>query len=743
VQNFVCTLMLGIWTISFAGLGTIANATATSDEPTAEPELEAIIVTAQKREERLQDVPISVSVLQSQDLIRLRYTTTEDLQYLVPSLNYTTQVGFADPFLRGIGTDINLPGSDPDVATYQDGVFLANDQSVITSLLGTERVEVLVGPQGTLYGRNAVGGAINVITMTPTDVPDADLTVGTGNYHRYEGAGHVSGPLAANLDGGLYFAADQEDSYYQSQTPTTARSYAGVTPSHESRWGVRGKLVFEEGPLKLTGSLEHSENKSMEQGVFHNIQPNGLGVELGAPFNTRPYYSTADGAEGVNGESTLAILREEYDLGGPRLLGISAYRRFDSSFATDDDGTSAPVAELLAISDFSTHYSQEIQLLSPTSSRVQWIVGLYGYHERAGYYPTGLQTDILLEPLLGPGSWLEEIDGIVNTTSWAVFSQATLPLSTALRLTIGGRFSEDRKELVSSSTDFVQIVGGSAVPPVLMRTLYPDREANWTNFSPKITLDYKIADTMFYATWSQGYKPGVFNIVAPTAPGPVNPEKLNSFEIGTKSEFFGRRLQLNNSAYYYDFKDIQIQTVVANLGGLDVLANGAEAEAYGLESAFEAQLTQAFKISGSAAWTHGRYTSFPSLATFNVTPGGNTQVVVDATGNQMQRDPTWVANAGVEYNKVLPGGSTLLLSGDWYYNGGFYWEAANRLREPSYSLLNASAAWSPNKAWTLTVWGKNLADRLYDANLEYSNFATLQTLAPPRTFGITMRHKFF
>lgn len=718
-----------------ASAAEVASSSGDSDQ------LAEITVTAQKRSETAQAVPIAIVALPADSLAAQRVENSKDLSFTVPSLNYSAAAGFAEPYLRGIGTDITQPNSDPSVATYMDGVFLANDAGTIVSLLGVDRIEVLLGPQGTLYGKNAVGGTINIVTRTPSATPEGEVTIGAGNYNEREISGYVSGPIADNLYGGIYVLGRRFDSYYNQLVPVNERVIAG-TPDHEYSEGVRGKLVFEADRLRLIGSLEYTQGASADAGILQNIQPTSLGnVVFHAPFVNQHLVADNDGATYNKPTSTLAILRAEYDLGWSQIVSITSWRDLKVGIASDFDGTTSPLIDLVAVDD-SKDYSQELQLQSRPDSKIKWIVGAYGFYEDGGFLPTASVTGVLFAPLFGPGEFANVSDGSVITKSWAPFGQATLPLFDSLNLTLGARYSHDDKTMYSTN-GFATVSNGWFNYPLLSNSNYPVHHADWSAFTPKVTLDYKISDTMLYFTYSKGYKPGTFNVASPATPGPVKPEFLTSFEVGSKSDFFDHRTRLNLSAYHYAFTDIQVQVNAQGVGSLAVLQNGAKATAYGGEATLLTRIVSGLDFSASGSAEHAVYDSFPGFAGYLFGNAGNTQVPINASGKQMVRAPKFVVTAGLHYTEPLPTGQTLVLAGDWYHNGGFYWEASNTLREPSYSLFNASAMLkTPSDSWEFAIWGKNLADKWYHTVELLTAFGTVANDADPRTFGFTVSRKF-
>jgi outer membrane receptor protein involved in Fe transport len=698
--------------------------------------LDEIIVTAQKRAENIQNVPIIVTAISASDLTAAKIDTTQDLQFMVPALVYSSASGYAMPYLRGIGSAFTMPNADPSVATYIDGAYVASDQATIENLLGVQRVEVLEGPQGTLYGRNAVGGAINVITLTPSQTPQGQVTLTGGNYARKEGSANISGGVTDDLAVGLYLGGSLMNPYVE---PVTALN--PVDPTHESEWGGRLKAVYTPtSRLTLTGSFEATKTVSYDEDAYRELSPAAL-VFLLFPTTPRagaPY--TAAGGLPVRAQITqeAATLREEYDFDWANLVGISNYRNLVDYGALDLSASAIPLLGGAVQPQTSRQYSQELQLLSPSGSAIRWIGGLFLYHEKGADFPDETYSAVLFVP----GTLVSSnVYGEVNTDSVAAFGQATLPLNVVangLNLTLGGRFTSDSKHYYafSSTTDSA----GTDLGPITTYSDLPNSHT-WNQFTPKASLEYQLENTLYYFSYSEGFKSGAYNITAPTAFGPVNPEKLNDFEIGAKSRLWNGRIQWDSGAYYYDYKDLQVQITNFAQAGSTLLENAADAKAYGLESSFELRVTDALRVTASAIWSHSEYTKFPNYAAVDQTTLA--PETISATGNELQEAPNFVGTLGAKYDAPLAAG-TLHASANLYYNGGYYWSPDNTIRQGGYALLNSTLGYTlPGDHWTVSAWGKNLTNRLYETGIEQiATFGIYAQDAPPRMYGVTVNYAY-
>jgi iron complex outermembrane recepter protein len=693
--------------------------------------LQEIVVTAQKRSENLQRVPIAVTAITAATLARSGIQSTQDLGFAVPSLVYSRSGSYAQPFLRGVGSDQTQPNSDPSVATYVDGVFVSTSADIIQQLLGVERVEVLEGPQGTLYGRNAVAGAINIYTLTPGQSFSTDLKATAGNYGLHELSGYVSGPITSTLSVGLYAGLSHRDTYYHFVDPLPPGQ-----PDDEFSRAIRGKAVWRPTDrLALTASVEYDRQTSAEAGLFRNIQPDALGYAFGAPVVIAPYTVETDTGGWLQSRTFSASLREEYDLGWARILGISAFRDFHLDSSPNDlDGTDLPLLHVDS-REFSQQVSQELQLLSREGSPIKWIAGLYYFHEHTGFDPVMQDSALLFGPTIG-GNYE---DSTVDTASYAVFGQVTAPLAflaPGLDLTLGGRFTHDHKDFSADS----YYVDQTMTPIPGTYTTYAPSQKGWSNFSPKVTLNYKFGTAMAYATFSQGFKAGVYNMTSPGNPGPVNPEKLTDYEVGLKAELFDHRLRLNSSAYYYDYTDIQVSQVGA---GLTTLQNAAAAWLYGIETTATARITRDVSLNATGAFSRSRYTNFVDAAGYVIGPAGNASAAFNATGNTLLRAPKWTGSASLAYDHANADQSGFHALAAVSYNGGFFWDATNQYRQSAYALVNASIGYTiPGGHLTMTLYGRNLGNRFYETGLVALPTSVVVQDAAPRMYGVSVETKF-
>ena len=716
---------------SYAGvLFVCLSGAAISQETTSADALPEVIVTAQKRSENVQKVPIAITAITASALTTSVTTDAQQLTALIPTLNYSANAGFATPFLRGIGTDVESPGAESSVATYIDGVYVGFEQGAVLDLYGVDRIEVLAGPQGTLYGRNASAGAINVYTLTPQQKFEQSYSAGFGNFANAKLTANVSGGLADSLAIGFYGQAQRRDSIY---------SYDPLRPAAQSDTfksiGGRVKAVWTPTDLlKFTGSLEYDDTRSPENGV-RNVQPNALGYTLGAPAIIKYRVRSSDVDQHNNTISKTAVLREEAALGFGDLVGISSYRRVTVDAEEDIDGTTAPVIDLQANIN-ATEYAQELHLQSAEGSKIPWIGGVYFYHESGGFEPFNVRSPILFQPL--PVTNLQSVE-TQSTTSYAVFAQASLPLDViadGLQITLGGRYSHDRKGKDTQIQTFLLPDGSAFFPP----TSLPPLRTTWTKFTPKVTLDYQTDKALFYATYAKGFKSGTYNSSSFTDNNPVEPENLTDYEVGMKSDLLDKRLRFNLAAYYYSFKNLQVEVISASGGVSASLQNAAAAKAYGIEPTITALLTDRLTVNAAVAWQQSEYTSFPNSPFWSLTPFGNTQLSgVSAAGNSLTRAPRNTGTISANYVLPVAAGGQVDFNASYNYNSGFAWLASGQFRQPSYQLFNGSVSYTSNdKHWKTSLWIKNIADEKYQQYLTVSGVSVNATDAMPRMYGVSV-----
>jgi len=676
--------------------------------------VEEIVVTAQRRRERLQDVPIVVNAVKGDQLAKEGVTTTQDLSTAIAGVDVGRITNTTQLFIRGVGFPGFATGEDAAVAMYVDGVYQATGAGTYFSMNNIDRVEVLKGPQGTLFGRNAEGGAIQIITKDPSPDFYAKGEVGYGNYATVHGSLYATTGISdtVSADIALYWS-DRADGWGKY-----------VNYGHDaytaSEYAARTKVLWtpsDETAVKL--ALDTNQTRGQD-GIGWVALP---GTKLLDGRGTVGFYSPRGNPENEKTTQWGATLTLKQDLGFADLNSITAYRSVRSYYDLDQDNT--PI-DLLFAADYGTQntFSQETQLVSKSDSKLQWIFGFYYLHDRPFVDPLVIQGEFI-----APLQQLNEYSS-QSTESYATFGQATYPVFEDTNATIGLRYTIDNRS-----------IGGSQSANGIGLLVSSPEDANTVNFEKltwRFAIDHHISkDVMVYASYNRGFKAGNYNPPF-FKDNPVRPEVLDAYEAGVKTELFDRKLRFNLAGFYYDWTDMQ---VAINIPGAAIMANAAAARLYGLDADFSAVVTDNLELRGSLNYTNSKFNSFPDGAGYVLLPsGGAANVTRDLAGNELPHAPPLTFNITANYVVPFRDGN-LDLTATYAYNSGFYWYADNQTKQPSYNTINASLGWqAPDDRWGVKFWVQNLLGEEYYAYVSESPFGFAGSPAAPRTFGFTLNY---
>jgi outer membrane receptor protein involved in Fe transport len=727
---------LGAWAIIIGGAIGSPAAAADQAAPAAQPDSGAantvgdIVVTAQRRSERLQNVPIAVAAINGTQLAAKGINNVLDLGKAVPTLSVSNEVGFTVTSLRGIGSTAIGPSLENPVSIYVDGVYYASTSSLAFDLVNIERVEVLKGPQGTLFGRNATAGLIQVITRDPDQSTMVSGHLSYGNYQTVRGDLYLSGPITDTLAADLSMQGSAMGKGYGKNL------YNGKDISQNlHNFTVRSKWVWT--PLDGTkatliadyGDQRNSMNgPSLSPGTIPNPLTGGA-IKTGNPRdideNVQPLLANRNGG---------ASLKIEQDLGFATLSNLAAYRRAKTRNRFDVDYTPAPYLNADLYID-EKQFSDEVQLASNGGGRFKWQAGLFYFDGHGAYEPSGVDFGFGADAAHNPVYPLEYLSTFANqhTTSVAGYGQATWEFLPATNLTGGARYTYEKRTIVGR-TD-AALVGNVSIGTIATEN---DR-ISFRKPTFRIALDHRFSpEVMIYASFNTGFRSGGFNTQNLGDPA-FQPETLKAYEAGIKTDLFDRRLRLNLDGFYYDYKNIQVQKVGLSTTGI---INGAGAHDYGIEADFEALITPAFRISGSAAAIHARFTDFAN-APLSIPAGGVPVTIGSAKDNQLPKAPGFQGMLAGDYRIELPRGR-IDLNANLSYNSGYYLEADNIQRQRAFTQLGASATWTaPGDRFSVKVWGVNLTDKLvegYGGTLSDGTHSFFYE--PPRTYGVTFGFNF-
>jgi iron complex outermembrane receptor protein len=701
--------------------------------------LEEVVVTARKREESLSEVSAALDVVGADDLATQQLNDVEDLQLLVPTLNVGETVGAMKVTVRGLGNVSNTRGEDSMVAFHVDGAVVSRPESQGMSLFDLERVEVLRGPQGTLYGRNATGGAINAVTAKPTDAFEGYVTLTAGNYDLLKVDAALSGPLGERTRGRL--AVTSTDRAGFGENITTAND---IDDDH--RWAARGHLEFDIGEdmtLLFTGEYGKQDDAS---GLFTYLTPLYVIEPPAAPPTQAPKGvggfsspGSRDGAGNIDPqmerETVSATATYTWNISDTLTLrDIFSYRRLDFYLAQDLDlSTVIPppnTTATVAIPMDADQMSNELQLVYSTE-RLDLITGLYWFTEDL----EGV-TYVGEQPRKDVWFWRA---GESTAESWAGFFNANFRFNDALAARIGGRYNNDNREIDSSQW----VLGTITVPPKSpLNPGYDDRTD--TEYTGEYGVDWHVTDAaMLYFTFSQGYQQGAGVIMQVTNPI-IDPTTVDNYEVGFKYATPDRRFAFELIGYDMKAKDLQRTQAVPLPNGTfaTIINNIDEMTIRGAELTVDWLPTDALRVYLGGAYTDAE---FDDYVTDDPLRFGTE--LVQLKGNTPQLTPTWKGNVGADYGFALGNGADLTVGANLYYTEDVYFDEFNRapMEEDSYALLNATAVYRPADAnWRVTLWGKNLTDEqeLADASFSANGRVTSKKWIDPLTFGVSINLDF-
>jgi|GEM_PF-132739 iron complex outermembrane receptor protein len=760
-------------------------------------ELEEMIVTARRREESLQSTPVAVSAFNGAALELRGIHSTDALTQFVPNLQLDGAAPLsgatynATVFIRGVGQNDFAIFSDPGVAVYLDGVYLGRSIGGILDLVDLERIEVLRGPQGTLFGRNTIGGAVNIVTRAPEDAWQGELSLTAANLSRREARVTLNMPLAETFATRLTAATLQRDGYATRLSAGDALGDKDATLVRlQGLWQPSTRLSAKLA-LDTTRVRQHSAALTLldvaSSGVpflnlYNQLVAPGLGIvapsgaaALDASWITDDLDTTYATGPSVNDLDSWGVsLDVEAQLQHSHLRSLTAWRGLKAVFARDGDNTPFPYRETFN-DDRQEQLSQELQW-SGTSleRRLEWLLGAYLFEERArergratlamGLYEVLASLDLAegqtwcglpgpnprpstaCPPALRFGGAAHHDNNVladldvdlytqVANRSFALFGQSTLRLNAQWSLTAGLRWTRDEKQVDLEHrrrASNVHIVGAPG---------HPQRfHAGWSQIAPRLGLEWqRTPDMLLYLAYSRGFKSGGFNgrplVDAHEASTPYDPEVVDSYELGLKSRLFDGRMTMNAAWFHNTYRDMQLSI---NATPQNFVRNAGTAHIRGAEAEVVARITPLVDANLALGYLDARYTRLdPQLATLQP-PLTLEKAFVKA--------PDWNVSLGLQIQVPMRVG-TLLVRGDYAYKSTTYHDVFNdpRLIQPAHGVLNARAVLSPADAnWDVTLFGANLTDERYrlSGNSSIAFGLAESTFAAPRELGLTVRLRF-
>ena len=693
--------------------------------------LDSITVTARKREETLQEVPVAVTAFTSEALDKMNVQDISDLDGQVPNLTIYAARGASSTvtaYIRGVGQSDPTWGADPGVGIYLDDVYIARPQGALLDVFDVSRIEVLRGPQGTLYGKNTSGGAIKYISRgLPTQV-EGYAQITAGNYNQLDAKAAIGGPLGgadSGLRGRIAVASMNRDGFGEN-------TYNGQPISDKQINAARLNLgAYAGDDFDVQFALDWIDDQSGMRGS-KMLAPNPF-TPAYPPMDDR--YDIRSGMQNLNsvetkGASATVNWRPNDDIA---LKYVIAKRESDSHSNIDFDTTPVKLADVGGFYEDS-QVSNELQLNYDAGGRVRGVVGLYQFSGEAG----GQIRNNFFNLQFG------DTRGKVLTDSIALYADWTFDLTNKLKLDVGARYTDEDKRAIVLNRFYSDATFSR---PIAVAADF-DKTTNFKNVSPKVSLDYQITpDIMVYGLATRGFKSGGYNIRAnavavPRSAEPFDDETVDSFEIGSKMGFLDSRLFLNLSAFHNKYKDIQLSVftgIDTNGDGVNDaffgdFTNAGKGTVNGLEVEYQFLPTANWLISGNLAWLDTKYDEYMDRGV-NV-----------ADQMKFTNAPDFSGALNVEYRTELANGSNLSARVGYSYQSEVWptTDLSPVIRQDGYGLVNAGVIWKLNDAWTFSLQGTNLADKEYRTT--GYNIPAVGTLigfyGPPRQYSLSVRYDF-
>lgn len=723
---------------------TTLTATAAAALMVAEPvmaaegtySLEEIVVTARKIEESLQTTPISVTVVSNKMISDLSMNNIGEIEAITPNLQFNN--GFsgssagANFFIRGIGQLDFLSTTDPGVATFVDGVYMARTVGSALDTADIERIEVLRGPQGTLFGKNTIGGAINITTAKPNDELKGIVEGTVGNYGRYDGRFMANVPINDKFFVKMTGVTRNNDGFQKRIVDgVKLGDDKTVAGSIQARWVPSEDLeiILAADATRRRAHIAAHTATAVEPGVLTGLWEMLTGVDpLSFQPASDPQKISATGIRPTDDLDVLGVsLTVNYSFGDIDFKSITAYREMQADTGTDFDGTPIEWNDQLVNQD-QKQYSQEFQL-SQQTEEFKWVFG--GYYLREDIKEQ-IQNNFILFYITPPfadigAGPLSSTD--LKSDNFALFGQGTYNLTDQLSVTAGVRWTYEKKD-VAVVSPFGLATGGDP--------LNVSNQESWDNLAPRLGIEYQASDDLLlYAHVTRGFKSGSFN-GRPDRNNdfnPYDPEKVWAYAAGFKSEFADNRVRLNGEAFWTQYSGIQLVSALIDSFNNPYfpVANAGDVDIKGFELEMQARPTEELSIFGSIGVTDENWTEILPIA-----------LVTEDSRLPMMSHFTGVF--GADYTAPVSNFGSVSFGGHYSYRSSFFVDTGNsdRVKQDGYGTLDARIILEPESGnWQLKFWGKNLTDKEY--------FVWAQDLIPlglthtttffgrPREYGMTFR----
>jgi iron complex outermembrane recepter protein len=692
-----------------------------------------IVITAQRRSERLVDVPITVSAVSGETLQNAGVTASNALNQVVPAFRLDYNGAFAQPTIRGVSTAIANVAGGSAVGVYIDGFYNASPLTQDFEFLNVSNVQVLKGPQGTLFGRNTPAGAVVVTTSEPSQTTHIQAKLDLSSFNTMQAAVYATTGLAKGLSfdiGGLYKETDGWMTNLTDGNPNVGHGY---------NFSMRTSLKYEfdeSGKNYIMARYIHSELKDPTPMLWSVYQdPDGrfetaayaFGIP-GAVWGEDNRHMAAD--PGFNplfkSKVDAGQLTAKFDVGFADLTSYSQYRNEKSRQELEVDDSSVPLFSV-AFNNFDRLITQEFLLNSKSGGSLNWVVGAFYMDQKASEEPFGAIYPPGLETAYDIHQRIKSLSGFGDIT-WQAMDR--------LFLTFGARYSSEKDSgyyvcyPIGAAAGFCPGVTDHGGPP----------DATFNKFTPRGVIRYEITpQSSVYGSITKGYKAGLLDVNGFKSEGTIEPENITAYELGYKLSKGGTRLEA--SGFYYNYDNLQVAVYT---GTSSITTNAAQSEVYGGELSLHQVLTDYLTFTGGVAYTHGRYKSYPGAPgnKFDYTTGTADNSPIDASGNRMIRSPDWTGNVALDGNFDV-GGGKLNLNGNLYYSSKFYFDAANRNEQGSFVVANLRGSWTePSGHVTTSIYCNNVSDTAYKAQVLPNGIGTGVAWNPPRIFGVSVGYQY-
>ena len=726
-------------------------------------QLSEVIVTAQRREENLQAVPVSATVFTAAAINDNQAISIRDMADKIPNFSYTDTTSLSNPFItiRGIFSNVFNAGVEAGFGSYVDGVYMGRSSAFDTDTADVAQMEILRGPQGTLFGKNTIAGAINVTTVQPTSTPSGSAELDFGNYRYLRAKAAFSGPITDSIDFRI-------SAFRTTRDPTTTNP-SGAGFDDRDATGGRIQFLYRSDNLSIYFAADAEINRTLgdaQQALLDGYTPI-FGLSPATLANPVPYINNTDSPHHEDRDlyGTQVNVVYEFD-SGAKLTAITAYRSAKYSNEYDYDGINSTELGLLTggitfaatenDQEKSEQVSEEIRLASAVGGPFDYVAGIYFLHQNTEEHDrVGITNGTLLnfafgipEALTGPlgvaGSIGPDATDLAN--SYAAYTQANYHINDRLTLTAGARYTyEDISSQYTAHAD--PLLGLIGITPFGPLPLSRDEGA----FSPMAAVDYKVNDQVLtYAKVTRGFKAGGFNLAYQTSASNIGnansllafgPETVTAYEVGAKNEFLDHRARANFAIFYSDYKNLQTRDVYpSGLGEIDIIRNVGVAHIRGAELDTQWVALPGLELTAGVGYTHAQ------IASSYLDQNG-----VDYQGNLLQRVPKYTTNVGADYKFTPTSLFDMAMHVEWSHTEDYFNDDSDTVTVPSLDTVNAALSFlSPvgPRSWQIALWVHNLTNQNRITSFGPNSttlFGTPQPFAAfetPRTYGVNLRYSF-